>query len=434
MDQIVGLPYCEIEFTKSGACHPPSPLFPAGTTDLLVISHGWKNNEVHARTLYESIVQNMLAAGGAASGRVFSVEGVRWPSFLFKPDLSLLPDGDAVGDGGAAGMADTDFSREELKEYAAEVGAELGIANLDAFLETAEHARNGGGDAQDLVETLRAATLQHDPRDQDVAGDHTALFEAPGEALVEAFKAPPQQPAHLMGGGAGAAAGFTDTVSDLLSRWRSGARAGVAGVLNQFTYYEMKARAGIVGRALAPVLDTVPAEVRIHLVGHSFGARVVSAAAAAMTRPVASLTLLQGAYSHNGLGLNIGGTATAGAFRAIIATHRVTGPIAVTHTHNDTAVGFYYALASTLSGDVAAAYGLTNIVGGPNDLHGGIGANGALSMGPGEALPLSAHPGQVPSLTAGKVTNIQADQIIADHNDVQGPDVGRVVWGAIKLT
>ena len=56
-------------------------------------------------------------------------------------------------------------------------------------------------------------------------------------------------------------------------------------VLNFTTYFEMKARAGTVGKnGVAPLIDRLAPQVqRIHLIGHSFGGRVVTAAAANST-------------------------------------------------------------------------------------------------------------------------------------------------------
>ena len=81
---------------------------------------------------------------------------------------------------------------------------------------------------------------------------------------------------------------------------------GAKDALRVASYFQMKARAGTVGRqGLGPFLtslkDQVP-QVRVHLVGHSFGARLVafclSGIPNASESPVASLTLLQGAFSH----------------------------------------------------------------------------------------------------------------------------------------
>ena len=67
----------------------------------------------------------------------------------------------------------------------------------------------------------------------------------------------------------------------------------------------MKRRAGTVGElGLGPLLGQLARsspEVRVHLVGHSLGARLVSFALRGLpdgVRTVKSVTLLQGAFSH----------------------------------------------------------------------------------------------------------------------------------------
>src|SRR6201994_5208860 len=124
----------------------------------------------------------------------------------------------------------------------------------------------------------------------------------------------------------------------------------------------MKARAGTVGRnGLGPLLAALHAQspaVRFHLIGHSFGARLVSFAlsgvGAPAASPVASLVLLQGAFSHwsfahaqnNPFG-------SPGALTAY--ADRVHGPLAATHTVYDWAVGVWYPKASFLAHQDAAA-------------------------------------------------------------------------------
>src|SRR6185437_11606440 len=90
----------------------------------------------------------------------------------------------------------------------------------------------------------------------------------------------------------------------------SGIKAGAMRFLNYFTYYEMKERAGTVGRkGVAPLVDRLAGSVeRIHLVGHSFGGRVVtSAASGSSTSKIQTLSLLQTAFSHNGFSRSMGG-------------------------------------------------------------------------------------------------------------------------------
>jgi pimeloyl-ACP methyl ester carboxylesterase len=213
---------------------------------------------------------------------------------------------------------------------------------------------------------------------------------------------------------AGGAAGLKDVVDGIVGAARR--------LANFTTYYQMKERAGIVGRTgLNQVLRRLrqhnPA-IRLHLVGHSFGARLVTAAADALdaNTSAVTLTLLQAAYSHNGLAQKFDGQ-NDGFFRKLISNNRVSGPIIITHTKNDAAVGIAYPLASRLSHTKAAA------IGDENDPYGGLGRNGAQRTpeAKGLALALADLPAQQPGpykFVSGKVYNLKADKFIRDHNDI----------------
>jgi hypothetical protein len=425
MAEIAGLPFVRLKFDKDGdRVEPGTPVRPAGIGNLIVIAHGWKNDEAAADRLYATLVGNMRAAPGGAAlidGK-FGVTGVYWPAFVFKPDLTILPadvDGQA---GGTAGTGEADVSAQELRDFADAVADFLGVEDADSFRQQVLEARGGGGAADDLADRLRAEVSTE-------GADAEVIFEQEGRdlrgrELFEALKAPPALGA--AGGDTGAAMGGIGAAFRL-PRFLSGPRAAVARMLNQFTYFEMKKRAGVVGVKLAATLQADGLDgVGLHLVGHSFGARLVTATASRLTtiRPK-SLSLLQGAYSHNGLGVGKG-TVPQGAFRNVVADRRVTGPIVITHTRNDTAVGIAYAVASRASGVNAAAFG------GPDDAFGGMGANGAQLLGAGEAVAGRITSAGAPALRAGLINNLLADDVVKDHNDVANPGVARVVLAAVQ--
>jgi hypothetical protein len=51
MNTISGIPFIEAKFDKTGTATNQVSI-PAGTTDLFVISHGWRNDEADAIDLY----------------------------------------------------------------------------------------------------------------------------------------------------------------------------------------------------------------------------------------------------------------------------------------------------------------------------------------------------------------------------------------------
>ena len=161
---------------------------------------------------------------------------------------------------------------------------------------------------------------------------------------------------------------------------------------------------------------------RIHLVGHSFGGRVVTAAAAnSTTDKIRSMSLLQTAFSHNGFS-----KAMNGFFRTVVDQKRVHGPILVTHTKNDKAVGVAYPLASRINGDKAAAFG------DENDVFGGLGRNGAQQMEAGETVAgrLLAADGRY-AFQPGMFFNLEASEFISGHSAVTGREVAHAIRQAI---
>jgi len=241
---------------------------------------------------------------------------------------------------------------------------------------------------------------------------HTVLarLSAP---VFPAFPTPADSGGHALGLG-GILGGITSAASRLA---------------NLFTYYTMKDRAGIVGRTgvlqtILHVQGAAPA-LRVHLIGHSFGGRLVTAAANALTTPkaIATLVLLEAAYSHNGLGQNWDGDGHDGAFRPVMSRPEIAGNTLITHSVHDTAVGIAYPLASRLMNQVASA------LGDANDKFGGMGRNGAQHTP--EALDDFLLPvGQVYTpLPAGKtVRNLNGDgpapkPTITSHGDVAKPEI-----------
>jgi pimeloyl-ACP methyl ester carboxylesterase len=124
------------------------------------------------------------------------------------------------------------------------------------------------------------------------------------------------------------------------------------------SYYEMKNRGGVVGqKGLGPLIASITAgkQVRVHLMGHSFGARLVSYAltglpdsALGAASPIKSLTLVQGAFSHFAFADPTPSRAVKrGSLSAM--RNRVDGPLVCTFSAADRAVGWWYPNASMLA-------------------------------------------------------------------------------------
>ena len=112
----------------------------------------------------------------------------------------------------------------------------------------------------------------------------------------------------------------------------------------------------------------------------------------------------------------------------MIEQQRVAGPVLITHTKNDRAVGLAYPAASRISGDKAMAFG------DKNDDFGGIGSNGSQNMAEKEISVAATQLLKVRSayqFEAQMLHNLLSDEFIKDPNgrDAHGfVFVPVVVW------
>ena len=429
------LPYHPVQFTKAGTPADTSAAEDlaafvraqrkAGVTDLLVLAHGWNNDLSQARHRYETLcdtVDRLRAERGRPAGRT-AVVGLLWPAVQWADDDQVAGGGLSVGGDPA------DSLLERIDAVVEDPQVRERLAALAPRLDTSAKAR---ADFLDLLRTVMppaAEVADDDPAPVALLdGDTEAVFastadavlDLSGESLSGAGVAPADGQADLGdldldGAGVrddvGAAAGFD------LGRFNP-ADIG-RQLLNTTTYYTMKKRSGLVAvEGLVPLLGVLPSGVRVHLVGHSFGARLVSLAAATVLEPVDSVSLLQGAFSHRAFALDNGRDGHPGAFRKALKGG-VDGPLVATHTHNDKAVGIAYAVASRLAQQAGSG------LGGPDDVYGGLGANGAVATAEADQATLLSPDGEY-TFRDGRILNLHAD-LIKNHGDVSGPPVANVV-------
>ncbi len=428
----MSIPFAAIEFTKSGAVADEAQVTAAlqmlheeDPSDVLLLAHGWNNDMDAARRLYDELMAGLAARLPAGAADDLAVIGIFWPSVRWADEDQIAGGGVSVGDDSTALWAaieaavDDSDAAERLKQAA---GALESADNRAAFVDLARRLLPGDDAAAPAEdEDQPPATL--------ISGDPDEVFAAVRDAVTgfDDIAVPgPGESSGAPGMGSDLLAGGDIQGAGLFGQsWGSLARQ----VLNTFTYYTMKARAGAVGaKGVAALIDRIHAESpdrRVHLAGHSFGARVVSAAAAATTSPVASVTLLQGAFSHYGFTQDYAGTGNDGAFVPAVADGHITGPLVITHTHNDRAVGLAYAIASRLARQTGAG------IGDESDLYGGIGANGSVGAG-ATATQLQSADARY-SFAAGSINNVLADQHISGHSDVTNAAVVNVLAHAMGL-
>jgi hypothetical protein len=427
-------PTTEVEFTKQGELHDlaqidslRSMIDDEGIANLIVLSHGWNNDMSEARRLYHKLldqVQRQSEAGHVdLDGRRLGVLAVLWPSKKFA-ERDLIASG-AAGLGGALGDEAVIADIKGLSDAFDVPDADAIVDQLTALVPALEDSPQAQRDFADLARRLLV-----DSSDEEVRSEvPDRLREMPGDELLNELGKPDlsQMVAPGEPGDIGTAAG--------LGSFLSGIKGGALTLMNLLTYYQMKDRAGIVGmRGLRPVLEEVVdghPSIKLHLVGHSFGARLVTAAIRgkdnAPRLEVASLTLLQGAFSHNGLAANYDQEGNDGYFRLVMSDHRVSGPVVITYTINDRAVGLGYPIASRIAGHDAAG------IGDAQSLFGGMGRNGAQHTPEAVAGQLGPS-GTIYDFKPGKVHNLLADKTISSHSDVANEAVGGALAAAIGAT
>ncbi|MFE7845229.1 hypothetical protein ACFUTX_08565 [Microbacterium sp. NPDC057407] len=416
------LPYADVRFDKKGALRDPSELDVVAEllqqkhpTDIFVVSHGWNSTEGQARALYERLIGSLVAVRSRVPGaqeRRLAVVGVLWRSIQWAPDENS---------GAGAGIAD------ELAALEAEIAQRIDDPAVRTQLLALAPRLEASSEAQEEFVDLLRKTLPRTSKGEDEAG-FDALRNAPPGEVIEAAKVTGEAdaaPAAVGGaasidpaglgplGAEGGGAGFLDSVL-----------GAARNLVNVSTYYTMKERAGVVGRkGIGPLLDRIHREApdaRLHLVGHSFGGRAVTAAALATEAPVSSLSLLQAAYSHFGMAEDWDGAGRRGVFAGVPS--KVSGPI-ITHTRNDKAVGMAYPIASRLARQIGVA------LGDENDPYGGIGRNGALKTRGGVAATL-LDVGDTYAFSSHGVWSLNADAFISGHSDVTGRQVAYAVLSA----
>jgi hypothetical protein len=424
----------EVQFDKSGSVFQPQQeadiirfltTAPGNQiTDVVVLSHGWNNDMDEARTLYRTFLgdlEPLLPPDRAV--KVIAI-GILWPSKKFA-DADLIPSGAAAFD---PPQALSPFLQAQVKQLKQALDNTKAAAELDAAAALVPRLEKDTSAQKEFVAKLGALLAQSiDARQETLEeGTISSLQTRDGAELLRELSKPFNL--QTVNPNAGGAAGFagspiipTGPAAGLGELFNS-ITGGTARLLNYLTYYLMKDRAGLVGRVgVNPMLSRIQAAIskgiRFHFVGHSFGGRLMTATVDGPNRlRVNTLLLLQAAFSHNGFAHNyIDGR--DGFFVHVAQERKVNGPILVTHSDKDEAVGIAYPLASRISGDTAAA------LGDATDLFGGIGRNGAQHMDSQAQFVTLLRARSEYALTKNKVIyNFNGDNVIMSHGDVARPE------------
>ncbi|WP_337174224.1 trypsin-like peptidase domain-containing protein [Paludisphaera sp.] len=405
-----------VAFDESGGMVDPAAFeamlngFGAPPTDVFILAHGWNNSPAEALSSYTRMMalvrQAADADGSRPAGYRPMVLGVRWPSKAWINDDREESAVAGVLEAGAGGPA----------------GRSIDPRIVAALYENMP--RSKATEAQYSRDILRIQELLTLP--EPTADDRGEAF-----AIFRRYAIEGRFVDDVDGGQGGLESGpapFADPRPEGGFSLLDSARV--------FTYWQMKGRAGLVGRngvrvMLARLQARYPG-ARIHLFGHSFGTKVVLAAVAerdlGLPRPVTTLVLIQGAVSLEAMSERVTGRNVPGAYRMALDDRRVAGHVIVTFSRNDSALNDFYPIASRAAGqtgevDEAAVSRF--------DALGAVGAYGANSG----LMPMQLS--RQPYTFARKVVSVDGGAsaaFIGGHSDFFNANVAWLFWSAVKAS
>lgn len=395
-------------------------------TDLFVVSHGWKGDVPAAIEQCNRWIGAMArveddrkAVRKKDPGFTPLIVGIHWPS---------QPWGDEDLPAGRGGMLLGDDEAEPSPERLVDFYADA-IASSPA--------------AREAISTIVAATTEYHGQtelDREVAEAYGVLLREADlwsdDDLSDAQVQPGEgwDPDEVFRRECDDAAG-PGVLGD------GGAGDVILSPLRQLSFWSMKKRARVVGESgvaqLVTKLQTASAKpVRVHLMGHSFGCIVVSAATLKATeqtgKPVDTLILIQGALSLWSYAPRVQKKNDTGYFSKIPAASLVRGAIVTTLSEHDKAVGNLYPMAVRL----AKQYTMADL-----PLYGGVGTYGLCGLDKTGPDILIGETDAAYGFEPGGIYNVDATRIIANgggfsgaHSDIAHPEVAHVAWQAIACS
>ncbi|MFF1711640.1 serine-threonine protein kinase [Streptomyces sp. NPDC058268] len=388
-------------------------------TDLLVLAHGWNNDQDMATDLYRRFFAPCqdLAGPRVRLGYV----GVLWPAIRFpdEPIPDYEPSLTATGPGPAPGAGPLLDEPTRLLLARAFPDHENELERIGALLAERSPVPSRLYEYGRLVRDLVAVHENSAARRfaNDTWAGEPAMLTDDAVEVCQVFAAAMEE------------TGQQELFGGLRKRLWNGAHE----LLRQASYYAMKRRAGSVGQlGLGPAIGLLAREapdVRVHLIGHSFGARLVAYALHGMpasVRSVKSTTLLQGAFSHYAFSRRLPhAPSRSGALNGM--QRRIDGPLVSCYSRHDDALGKIYPLASKIAGDSSTFLGLW-------ERWGAIGYDGIRAVDGAKRVKLGR------AIPAKGCVSVDASAVVrrggppcGAHSDICHEELARVVFAAGRI-
>ena len=439
---IVDFPTAEISFSADGAPTEPDPLAAireefsaAGVTDLLVLCGGWSNSDKELRALYDRFAasaKQTVRREESFSAHTYGILHVlwparRWPEPITAPVLeNATAEERAYRKVAALEMQVTSlrgaFSGRQADRHLLKVWQLINSVSrsVAAQVSLVEHLR----------ELVRGTDELNPSRKPEEYASRRFLTMHPIRLLESVSD---EAPAGVFITGGSEADSNDDSDAPSPER-QCDVFQGIRNLVCYAVASEMRARSEKIGRlGLRQSLLTLSRrlqQTRLHLVGHSFGARAILTAVDAppdsgeLIRPK-TITVLQGALPENAFA-PANGDCAEGFFHSVLAEGKAGGPILVTYTSSDETAGLPYAIA----GRIAEHSQRGNQEEYPDPV-GAMAHNGARETG---AIELALSSGGPLRWKRGMVANLNGHGVIGSHTDVCKPEVVHAILSAATTT
>jgi hypothetical protein len=412
-----------IPFDKDGTCEGPNTrddviAHAREFSDVFLFSHGWNNDWTAATRRYEDFINGFVTLRHTRSLPVSAgynplAIGIFWPSQALE-----WFDSETGPEIAAADPAEQDRSVQETTRTIRDIGTALPPAKRERFYTLAQARQLEPADARELAALLASLAA---PADEGVRPDAPTADDLLAAAVTIETPEPDYETVGTIAGTAApldAAAGF-------------GLPAALdpRNILKPFTVWQMKDRAGVVGaHGVSSLLVSLlgSSKARVHLIGHSYGCKVVMSALSApatVPRKVESALLLQAAVSQYAFAANVPGRDVPGGFRGTL--ERVQRPILATFSSQDAPLHRFFQLAVRRHDDL----GELQAAAGAPPKYGALGGYGPQASG--AIVTAIASPVIDYDLSGtGRIVGVDSTNVIKGHGDISQPATW---WAAYQL-
>lgn len=406
-------------------------------TDVLLFSHGWNNTPKNAITKYEEWIEGYIRF---RTDNNFSLNrpyrpvliGIVWPSVWFVNWWQQGPSIAAASDRNGGAEEDKDRAYEAMLLEIAEAIPE---EKRERFYQLAESGGLSDAETREFLEISSAIFTQAD--DETMASDGPSIesmltswddisrlsTSSSDEFEPEDFDTPV-----TLNTGTGAAS--PEAAGVVLRAPEDGIRT--------LSVWQMKDRAGTIGangvaRLLRSVIDngqTTRAPPRTHLIGHSFGAKVMLSAICSPSQgdlavPVNSLLLLQPAINQYAFASSIPDSFAAGGYHGALA--KIEQPILTTFTKDDMPLRTVFHLALRRDEDLGEIDIASDVA--PSRFA-ALGGYGPANVPSSKIIDIKDPGKDYQLITSSQLIALRAHNKISGHSEISNP---YTYWALLSL-